>query len=128
MHLKLMSRLALLALCFAGSAKADVTEQDFAGNTTQNLMNLCTAAPSDAKYREAIHFCQGYLVGAYQYYKSASTNDPLLQIVCFPEPKPTRNEAIQMFISWAQNHPEYMGEVAVDTEFRFLGEQWPCKK
>ena len=128
MHLKRISRLALLALCFTGSARADVTEQDFEGNTTQNLLNLCTASPSDPKYAEAIHFCQGYAVGAYHYYRSASTNDPLLQLVCFTEPKPSRNEAIQMFIAWAQKHPEYMNEVPVETEFRFLSEQWPCNK
>jgi len=128
MQLKLVSRLILLALLFAGSAKADVTQEDFVVKTTQNLINLCTASPQDTYYREAIHFCQGYLVGAFHYYSAESSNKQELQMVCFPEPKPSRNEAISMFVSWAQKHPEYMNEVPVETEFRFLTEKWPCKK
>ncbi len=128
MQLKLLRRLMLLPLIFAGSANADVTPEDFVAKTTQNLLNLCTASPQDGQYREAIHFCQGYLVGAYQYYAAASANNPQLQIVCFPEPKPSRNEAIDLFIGWIKTHPEYMNEVPVETEFRFLSEKWPCNK
>jgi len=46
---------------------------------------------------------------------------------CLPEPKPTRNDTIAMFISWAKQHPQYMYETPVETEFRFLNEKWPCK-
>jgi hypothetical protein len=128
MQITILRRLLLLTLLFTGSAKADVTAEDFVAKTTQNLLNLCTASPEDKQYREAIHFCQGYLVGAYQYYAAASTNNPTLQLVCFPEPKPSRNDAIDQFISWAQKHPEYMNENPVETEFRFLSEKWPCNK
>lgn len=128
MQLKLIRRLVLSAVFLSGSVNADVSPEDFVAKTTQDLINLCTASPQDSQYREAIHFCQGYLVGAYQYYVASYTNNPALQLVCFPEPKPTRNEAIQQFISWAQKHPEYMNETPVETEFRFLSETWPCKK
>jgi len=32
-----------------------------------------------------------------------------------------------MFIEWLKTHPQYMGDEAVDTQFRFLMEKWPCK-
>jgi len=50
-----------------------VTEADFEAKTTQNLLNLCNAAPSDPRYREAIHFCHGYLVGTYHYHVAKPT-------------------------------------------------------
>lgn len=128
MQLKRLSCLALLTLLFAGSANAIVTEDDFVARKTQNIINLCTASPQDTYYREAIHFCQGYLVGAFHYYASQSANDPTLQTVCYPNPRPSRNVAIGMFVAWAKNHPEFMNELPVDTEFRFLNETWPCKK
>jgi hypothetical protein len=32
-----------------------------------------------------------------------------------------------MFIAWAREHPEYMGERPVDSLFRFLAEKYPCR-
>ena len=49
-----------------------------------------------------------------------------LELVCLPDTKPTRTEVIAMFIAWAKDHPQYWNEPAVETEFRFLMEKWPC--
>ena len=105
-----------------------VTEADFEAKTTQNLLNLCTASPNDPLYREALHFCHGYLVGAYHYHIAESNGEPGKLLVCLPTPPPSRNEAFRMFLAWAPAHPEYMNERPVDTEFRFLTEKWPCQK
>ena len=121
MTLVLAALLALPALAGA------VTEKDFEVKTTQNLIDLCTAAPKDPLYNQALNFCHGYLVGAYQYYAAAAAGPEGVTLVCFPENPPTRNEAIGMFVEWAKAHPQYMGEKPVDTEFRFLMETWPCK-
>lgn len=128
MQLKHLASFLWSLLLVAGAAKAGVTDEDFVAKNTQNLINLCTASPQDPHYREAIHFCQGYLVGAYHYYQAETKEKPELKLFCSPEPKPTRNETIAMFITWAQQHPQYMGETPVETEFRFLSEKWPCKK
>jgi hypothetical protein len=45
-----------------------------------------------------------------------------------PNPGPSRNEAVAMFVEWAKANPQYMNERPVDTEFRFLSVKWPCKK
>ena len=128
MQLKHLPLLFLFALFVAGTAKANVTDEDFVAQKTQNLINLCTTSLQDPHYREAIHFCHGYLVGAYHYYQAQTADKAELKMVCAPEPKPSRNETIAMFISWAQKHPQYMNETPVETEFRFLTEKWPCKK
>ncbi len=104
-----------------------VTVEDFEVETTQDLLNLCTVPSNDPLYVAAIHFCYGYLVGAYDYYDAVSTGPQGIQLVCFPESPPSRNEAVSMFIKWLKAHPEYMNEPAVETEFRFLMEKWPCK-
>jgi Rap1a immunity proteins len=104
-----------------------VTEVDFEAKTTQHLLNLCTAPPTEPRYREAIHFCHGYLVGAYHYHMAQADGEGGKPLVCLPTPPPSRNEAIHMFIAWAQAHPQYMSERPVETEFRFLTEKWPCQ-
>ena len=109
-------------------ANSAVTEEDFTVKTTKNLINLCTASTDDPHYKEAIKFCRGYLLGAYHYYAAQHGDEKANQLVCFPEPNPTRYEAIEKVISWAQQHPEFMNELPVETEFRALIDLWPCKK
>jgi hypothetical protein len=127
MKRKLLLFIVLLGILLPGLASSALTEGDFKVKTTRNLINLCTASPQDEYYKEAIHFCHGYLVGALHYYIAQTSNDQKEALVCFPEPKPTRNQAIAMFVVWAQEHPQFMTEIPVETEFRFLTEKWPCK-
>lgn len=126
MKVKLLSGIMMLGLC-VGLAKADVTRDDFMDKKTRNIINLCSANPEDPHYREAIHFCHGYLVGAYDFHTAQTNNKPELRLFCPPSPRPTRNEAIAEFVAWAKQHPEFMDEMPVETEFRFLIEKWPCK-
>ena len=51
-----------------------------------------------------------------------------VKFVCVPDPLPSRNKAIGMFIEWAKSHSQYMGERPVEAEFRFLMETWPCNQ
>jgi len=115
------------ALAIPGVAGA-VADADFEVKTTRSLLNLCTVSAEDARYREALHFCHGFLVGAFQYYLASVAGPKARPLVCPPDPPPTRNEAIAVFIAWAQAHPQYMNEAPVETEFRFLTERWPCKR
>jgi hypothetical protein len=120
--------LFLIATVVAPALAGAVTETDFEAKTTQHLLNLCTAASTDLRYREAIHFCHGYLVGAYHYPVAQTTGEGGKPLVCFRTPAPSRNEALRMFIARAQAHPQYLHEPPVETEFRFLTEHWPCQQ
>ncbi|MGR8940347.1 MAG: Rap1a/Tai family immunity protein [Gammaproteobacteria bacterium] len=126
MNRKSLNFLLGLALLTPGLTQAVVSKDDFLARTTQNLINLCTASPDDPNYREAIHFCHGYLIGALHFHLAETENKPNQRLVCFPEPKPSRNQGIEMFVQWTKQHPEYMKEPPVETEFRFLNHQWPC--
>jgi Rap1a immunity proteins len=115
------------ALAVPGVAFA-VTDEDFEVKSTRSLLSLCTASTEDPRYREALHFCHGYLVGAFHYYLASVSGPKAKRLVCPPDPPPTRNATITAFIAWAQAHPQYMGEAPVETEFRFLTETYPCKR
>ena len=108
---------------FAGA----VTEKDFEAETTQGLINLCTASADDPLYHHAINFCHGFLVGAFRYYEAAGSGPAGSKLVCLPDPRPSRNDAFAMFVEWVKAHPQYLKEKPVETEFRFLMEKWPCK-
>ena len=110
---------------FAGAG--GVTEKDFLADTTEQLLNLCAASPDDPFYHQAINFCHGYLVGAWDYYEAVSSGPEGIDLVCFPNPPPSRNDAINMFVEWAKAHPQHWQKKPVNTEFRFLVEKWPCK-
>ena len=126
MKRKTIILLLVAAILFPGSAGA-VSEKDFEVQTTENIINLCTASPDDPLYHQAINFCHGYLVGAYRYYEAAGSGPAGLKLVCLPDPPPSRNDAFAMFVEWVKAHPQYLKEKAVETEFRFLMEKWPCK-
>ena len=124
----LASMLFLVVVLSAGVVRA-VTEEDFRVRTTQDLIDLCTVSASDPRAEEAIHFCHGYLVGAFHFYLAWTEGPGATQrLVCFPQSGVTRSEAVAMFVDWVKARPQYMKEFPVETEFRFLIEKWPCKK
>jgi hypothetical protein len=108
----------------AGDPKAE----NFEVKTTGDLLALCTASPEDPLYSSALHFCHGYLVGAFHYYTASTSGPNATRIVCLPENRPSRNEIIKRFVEWTNARPEYWKELPVETEFRFLTETWPCDK
>lgn len=76
----------------------------------------------------AIHFCQGYVVGAYHYYLAERAGSNVPPLACLPNPPPTRDAAIAMFVDWARSNPQYMSELPVDSLMRFAVTTWPCRK
>lgn len=121
------SILVLCLLWVLPAVAGTFEETDFEVKTTEDLIDLCSAPPEHPLYAQAMAFCHGYLVGAYQYYEAESSGPKGIKLVNMPNPPPTRNEAIKMFVEWAKAHPQYMKEKPVETEFRFLMEKWPCK-
>ena len=101
--------------------------KDFQVDTTEDLVTLCSVTQNDLHAVEAIHFCHGFIIGAYHYYL-ASTNAPgVRRFVCLPDPKPTRDQAIAEFVAWAKDNPGYMTKEAVNTLFRYLEQRYPCE-
>jgi len=117
----------IFALVFLSPTLAGaVTPEDFKVKTTQNLVNLCSATTDDPLADEAVHFCEGYCVGAYHYYATATGGQKDNQWVCLPDPVPSRTSIISLFIEWTKAHPEYANDIPVESLFRFLIEKYPC--
>jgi hypothetical protein len=119
----------VLAIFLVGPSMAgEVGVEDFQVNTTKDLIDLCTAPSEEPLASQAIHFCHGYLVGAYHYYAASVAGPNGVSLVCPPEPRPSRNDTIARFVAWVKDHPQYWNELPVETEFRFLTEIWPCER
>jgi Ssp1 endopeptidase immunity protein Rap1a len=106
-----------------------VTQDNFLVRTTADLVELCSASGTDEMHTAAIHFCQGYFVGADHYYlaeRRGSSRAPPL--ICLSNPPPTRDQAIHMFVDWARTNPQFMSELPVDSVMRFAATTWPCRK
>ncbi|AKH37997.1 hypothetical protein BCL69_100834 [Nitrosomonas communis] len=115
----------IMAGCLTTQSQA-ATKDNFLARNAQDIIELCTASPADPLYKEAIHFCHGYLVGVYQYQQDFYSNPGLSPLVCPPDPKPSRNQAIANYVEWMKAHPEYLKERAVDTVMKYLIEKFPC--
>jgi hypothetical protein len=79
-------RLLVLALAIGlwSMIAGAVTRDDFRTQTAQDLLHLCAASPTDPLYTAAINFCQGYWVGAYQYYQAAASGPEGTRFICPP--------------------------------------------
>jgi hypothetical protein len=117
-----------LALAAPIGAQAALTEDNFYIKNAADLVEVCSVSPADPLAREAIHFCHGFVSGAWQYHQSVNSGPKSAKLVCPGEPTPTRAEAVAMFVTWAKapEHAQYLTEPAVDVMFRFLIEKWPC--
>ncbi len=103
------------------------TPEDFDVDSAEDLVMLCGAKPDSPNYMAAIHFCHGFGTGAYHYYLVQAAADPSKKFICLPDPAPTRTEALNSFVSWMGDNPQYHNDEAVDALFRYLGETYPCK-
>ena len=127
MFKNLVRSLLLVSFLVPGLARAAVTDDDFVLSTTQNLLNLCSVSVDDPRAKEAIQMCEGYMLGAYQYYLATNSGKNDMRLVCMPNPTPSRNEVAATFVEWARANSQYMKEAPVDSEFRFMSAKWPCK-
>lgn len=124
-----MRRLFLLAILAGGlwpSIASGVAREDFLIVDTQDVLDVCTVPESDPMYTASIAFCHGYLLGAYQYHVAMFGRGDSKPVVCFPDPPPTRVQAIDQFIAWVKASPARAKEKPADALTEFLVETWPC--
>ena len=117
-----------IAMALAGlwsASAAAVTEQDFTLQDAQDLVEVCSVQPGNPIYVASVHFCHGFLIGASQYHRSMSSGPAINALFCPPEPGPSRDETVALFVTWAEGQ-DLTNEAAVDGLMRFAIEQWPC--
>ena len=117
----------LTAALVSGTATA-VTEQNFLLKTTGDLVALCGVNKDDPDAIAAIHFCHGYALGL-DHYAAATGRVFKDKLYCIPpDTKVTRNQAIEMFVKWAADNPQYLSEPPFDGILRWAMSTWPCPK
>jgi hypothetical protein len=119
---------AVIALCLGvlpGASWAGVSEDAFLMRSTNDLVELCTAAPSDPMGTAALNFCHGFGVGVYRVLEEMDMARGT-HLFCMPARLPTRNEALASFIRWAKSNPDALRTPAQDGIAMFLSKQYPC--
>lgn len=122
---KVLAVAALAAWLWPVGARAVMTE-DFVVKTAEDIVDLCATPESEPLYEEAVSFCHGYLVGAVQLYFASVSGPGAKPVVCLPEPRPPRAQAVAELLVWLRAHPEYLNEKPPDALMKFLVEKWPC--
>ncbi len=125
-HIRLCMTAALCLATYCGPGRAAVTQDLFQVRSTGDLVDLCTAAPSDPMGTAALNFCHGFGVGAYRVLEelNRARKQPMF---CMPDPMPTRNEAVASLIQWAKANPDQLNTAPQDGVAAFLSSQYPCQ-
>jgi hypothetical protein len=120
--------LAAVTVMLLAAPAAAVTEEQFQLRSGNDLVALCSTPTNDPLYVAAIHLCQGFGAGTYQTIQAMTTHEKLVPLLCPPNPPPTRNEGIRLFLEWAKSNQEKAQEPAVHYLGRFLVEKYRCPK
>jgi hypothetical protein len=109
-----------------GDAVAAVEPDDFVIENAADLVDVCSADTESEFYVQAVHMCHGYVAGAAQYalLLFEQSGAPYF---CLPEPRPTRGEAVEAFVSWMNAHEEFVDAPAPEALARFLEASFPCE-
>jgi hypothetical protein len=92
--------------------------------TTSEMITLCQDTGNEASQ----NFCNGYAQGVYDMYVASIHPKKNPGYVCFPNPGPSRADAIKGYVAWASKATQYSKMPAADTMMRYLATTYPCKK
>ena len=121
--------LAVFATVASSTAPAAVTRDQFPPRSTRDLITLCSAGADDPLMTAARNFCQGFAdgaVGVALSYEAVTQSDRLP--FCLPTPRPSYDQALAAFVTWANADPQRMDDTAVVGLMRFLIHQYPCTR
>lgn len=117
----------MLALTTLANPAAAVDAINFEIRNNADLVALCSASPTDANYTAAIHFCHGFGVGFARYHDALKEDKEFAPLFCFPEGL-TRTGALNQYVNYSRQHPEYDKESVGDVVMKFLVETYPCAR
>jgi len=89
------------------------------------LVDLCTVDPGHEHYVPALAFCYGFFEGIIRYAEAIAGTQDHKQLVC-PPAGTTRRQAVDVFVGYMKENPQYVNEGPVDAIYRALMPKWPC--
>ncbi len=115
-----------LTMAISAPQALALDEASIKAQTTKDLVTLCSTSASDAYYEFSRGFCLGYIDGAWDYHQ-ALTQGPKFDPLACPEPTVTRDQALEVFLSWARANPgEYKDDSPVQAVIHSFSDKWPC--
>jgi hypothetical protein len=124
-HRQLWLTAGLCVMAYCAPGRAAVTQDTFMVRSTGDLLELCTAAPTDPMGTAALNFCHGFGVGVYRVLEEFESARKT-HMFCMPETMPTRNEALASFVPWGKANPDQLSVPPQDGIAAFLSKQYPC--
>lgn len=89
------------------------------------MLELC-------KHKESAQvqgFCNGFGQGVYDTYLVMTHNQKTPPSrICVKQPAPQRQQVLDDYVAWADQHPQYKDMPAAEAALRFLEERFPCTK
>lgn len=101
------------------------TLEDLKLQSAGDLVDVCTIETGHEEYVAAVAFCYGFFEGAIRYAEAIADSKYRKPLVCAPEGT-TRLQAVQVFVEYINENPQYVDEGPVDAIYRALMPRWPC--
>ncbi len=116
----------MMSIVFS-AARANVTEENFALDTTGDLIALCGVDAGDPNAMAAIHMCHGYFVGLHHFHTMMGRSLEGHVYCMEVEERPTRDQVIAMLVEWSRAHPEHDSMEAIDGVLQWAADTYPCE-
>ena len=97
-----------------------------AGRTDQLLWKCNGTLPSEVDRIMGKMQCAGYLDGVLDTHRVLTFRSPRSRVFCIPKRGISIDQAIRVFVGWANNHPEELHNTARVSVLRALKEAFPC--
>ena len=101
------------------------TLEDLKLDSAGDLEDVCALPKGHEHHIAAMAFCYGFFEGAIRYDEAISGAKRHKKLVCDP-PATTRLQAVEVFVSYMKENPQYADEGPIDAIFRALIAKWPC--
>lgn len=119
----------LCAAALPTPANAAITEATFLLQTTGDLVEVCSAAPTDPMGTAALNFCHGFVLGVYRVLDEENAARRIGKLFCLPATdRPSRNEAIAEFVQWAKGNPDVLQQQPANGLALYLTKKYACPR
>ena len=113
------------ALAQGGKSIESLTSDDYELGSAKELLTICTLDRAHPSFNTAKGFCYGYISGGGHFHREIS-RDPEFEAIACPGQDVTHDDVVKVFVTFAQENPQYMEQPAMDVLFRAVGTKWPC--
>jgi len=128
--MRIQSLLGIVALGLWPTCVQATDVSHFALKTTEDIYRICSTGADDPMHREAINFCEGFLLGVVSYHDAVTDRKNLQPLICYPATV-TRDDGVVAFNEWAASHQadsKFMNDPPAVGMVRGLAHKWPCKQ